>query len=272
MITTLLVDGDIAIWRAASVVQETTDWGQGVISVSSDFPQAKQRLDAEILSLQLKLKATRMIFCLSDPKDNWRKKVLPAYKAHRKDNAKPQVFWHLRAYAEDRYDARWFPTLEADDVMGLYSTGNTIEGKRIIVSIDKDLQQIPGYLYNPMHHEDGIRLITEEAGDLFHLQQTITGDPQDGYKGIPKYGPKKAVKLLAQGDDMAARWKAIVAAYEKAGLTLQDALVQARVARILRYGEYNKMTREVTLWTPKMSGNSLDGVSRKNSRKRLTVK
>jgi DNA polymerase-1 len=43
-------------------------------------------------------------------------------------------------------------------------------------------------------------------------------------------------------------WKIVVKAYEKAGMNEQDALQQARVARILRHGEYDKKTGEVKLW------------------------
>jgi DNA polymerase-1 len=42
----------------------------------------------------------------------------------------------------------------------------------------------------------------------------------------------------------------VVAAYEKAGLTEEDAIVQARVARILRYEEFNQKKEEVLLWNP----------------------
>ena len=43
-------------------------------------------------------------------------------------------------------------------------------------------------------------------------------------------------------------WKLVVKAYAKQGLMEHDAFQQARVARILRYGDYNKKTGEVKLW------------------------
>jgi DNA polymerase-1 len=46
------------------------------------------------------------------------------------------------------------------------------------------------------------------------------------------------------------RWAAVVAAYEKAGLTEQDALTQARLARILRYSDWDNEKKEPILWTP----------------------
>ncbi len=59
-------------------------------------------------------------------------------------------------------------------------------------------------------------------------------------------GPKTASRLL----DEAANWDTVVNAYEKAGLTEEDALVQARVARILRASDYDQSTQEPILWTP----------------------
>ena len=50
----------------------------------------------------------------------------------------------------------------------------------------------------------------------------------------------------------------MVAAYEKAGMTEEEALVQARVARILRNAEYTRKTGEVILWTPKEATDEQD--------------
>jgi DNA polymerase-1 len=44
-------------------------------------------------------------------------------------------------------------------------------------------------------------------------------------------------------------WQAIVTTYEKAGLTEDDAIIQARCARILRYEDIDN-EGEIILWTP----------------------
>ena len=53
------------------------------------------------------------------------------------------------------------------------------------------------------------------------------------------------------------RWYEVVRAFADAGtkknplnLTESDALIQARVSRILRHGEYDFDTKQVTLWEP----------------------
>ena len=65
---------------------------------------------------------------------------------------------------------------------------------------------------------------------------------------IPGIGPKKANNLL-EGQKPADYWGIIVQAYKAVGLTEEDALVQARVARILRCEDYEK--GGVKLWNPK---------------------
>jgi DNA polymerase-1 len=58
---------------------------------------------------------------------------------------------------------------------------------------------------------------------------------------------KTAEKLL---DKEGAEWQTVVNAYEKAGMGEDEALLNARMAFILRDGYYDKDTKEITLWTP----------------------
>jgi DNA polymerase-1 len=80
--------------------------------------------------------------------------------------------------------------------------------------------------------------------------QTLTGDAVDNYKGCPGIGVKRALGLLFNKKPN-EYWEIITKAFEKAGLTEMDALVQARMARILRTDDYNIQKGEVYLWSPK---------------------
>ena len=265
MEVTLLIDADVLLWRASSAVQRTFDFGGGVFAVGADYHRARDKFDGEVRELMRKLRATRPpILALSDSRRNWRKEVMPTYKANR-SHAKPKVFYQLREHVESTYDARWFPGLEGDDVLGLYSTGTSVPGKKIVVSIDKDLQTIPGYLYDPNKPERGVRLISEFEADEYHLMQTLTGDAVDGYSGCPGVGPKRAAQLLVLSMSQEERWKTVVRAYKAKGLDESHALINARVARILRRGEYDKETYRVTLWTPPPSTKSSTPESAKSS-------
>jgi DNA polymerase-1 len=93
--------------------------------------------------------------------------------------------------------------------------------------------------------------VTEDEADYWHMFQTLTGDTVDGFKGCPGMGPVGAQKLL--GEAMATEdgmWPYVVKAYEKKKLTEADALTQARLARILRWGDWDKNKKEPILWTP----------------------
>ena len=48
-------------------------------------------------------------------------------------------------------------------------------------------------------------------------------------------------------------WKGVVETYFTKGLTEGDALIQARLARILRHEDYDYKKKEPILWTPRTS-------------------
>lgn len=257
MPTTLLVDSDIVAYKFAAAAQTNIDWdGDGnksvaVESLEKTVDEVKQYLS----DLYAELRADRMILCLSCPtSENWRLKVLDSYKANRKDMVKPVHLGAIKDWMVLHYETYQRPTLEADDVMGILSTSRSIiKGTKVIVSEDKDMQSIPGLLFNPRKDTE-IRQISEEEADKYHLYQTLIGDATDNYKGCPGIGPVKAEKILmwAENDQRlgSTLWERVVDTYESKGLTEEDALVQARVARICRASDYNFKRREVKLWQP----------------------
>ena len=85
----------------------------------------------------------------------------------------------------------------------------------------------------------------------FHFyKQVLTGDAVDNYKGCPGIGVKRALDLLEEPLTAEEYWSQIVTAYNKAGLTEEDAIIQARMARILRNDDYDYDKQEVKLWEP----------------------
>ena len=166
----------------------------------------------------------------------------------------------MKKYLIEAYGAVSSKGLEADDVLGIWATSPCAAAHRpLIISIDKDFNQIPGYVYNP-DKDTGPRFINEHQANYWHLYQTLIGDKTDGYNGCPGVGPVKAEKILmdeALWDhpdfvffNVSSAWEAVVATYVKAGLGYEEALRQARVARILRYSDFNNETQEPILWEP----------------------
>lgn len=183
---------------------------------------------------------------------NWRHAVYPAYKANRKDKPRPVILGQLIEYVKGVHPTYQRPTLEADDVMGILATSAKIikhPGEKIIVSVDKDMRSIPGVFHCLT---DGITSeISEDEADRWHMLQTLTGDTADGYPGCPGIGPVKANRILDQGGRCEEWWPLVVSAFKAAGLSEEDALVQARIARICRACDYNFKLKEVKLWNPK---------------------
>jgi DNA polymerase-1 len=165
---------------------------------------------------------------------------------------------HLKDRALDKYDASLRPTLEGDDCLGILSTMKKT-GDSIICSLDKDFKTIPGRHYNFGRKE--FFEVTPQQADYWHMVQTLTGDTADGYTGCPGIGPKTAEKILQAALDEGTPWanpqqlreiywQHVVKAYAKAGLSEEEALTQARVARICRTSDYDFKTKQVILWSP----------------------
>lgn len=237
---TLLIDGDIVAYRYSSTVEQEVDWGDDVWSLWSDAKEAKQLILQYLDHLVEATAADDFVFTFSD-KDNFRKTIYPDYKHNRKGKRKPTCYKGVKTWLESEYESIEMPGLEGDDVMGILATSGKYE-ETVIVSEDKDMKTIPGLLWRAAEMED----ISEEYADYYHLYQTLVGDTTDGYKGCKGIGDKRATDILSKDPT----WEAVVKAYEKAGQTEEEALVQARLARILRASDYNTNTKEPILWTP----------------------
>lgn len=235
---TLMLDADIIAYQAAAGAEKAVDWGDGLWTLYADEVDAQSIFQDTLLRLTDKWDGNVVLAFSSS--DNFRKKVDHTYKGNRKDVRKPMVLKAIKDWASEEWDTLVIPNLEADDVLGIYVTS----GKATIWSADKDLKTC----YGKHWVDNGVIEITESEADYWFYYQTLTGDTTDGYAGCPKVGPKTAEKILK--DDKhpeKSMWDKVVDAFDKAGLGVDEAIKQARLARILRYTDYDK---EVILWTP----------------------
>jgi len=247
----LLIDGDIYCYQQALAAQTIFNFGDGDEDVTVVNEEAAiANLDAAFHSLLKTLSAEDVIVCITHP-ENFRKKLLSSYKENRAAKEKPKLLDALRKHVMDNWKGFCKPGIEADDSLGILSTRGSEVYQLIIVSGDKDLETIPGWLYNP-RKDTKPRKITEEEADYKFFSQALTGDATDGYKGCPGIGKVKAAVILDPylGSPLIDLWNLIVETYEAKGLTEQDALTQARMARILRVIDYDFKNDEVILWTP----------------------
>lgn len=244
----LCIDGDMVLYSITAACEEATDWGDDVWTLHADAREAKQRVDVYLAELKERLEGDHLRLAFTDyTRPNWRLSVLPSYKANRKGGRKPVVYWPVRQYMFDTYTCSCLPGLEADDVLGLMVTNPKMVGEKILVGEDKDFRGVPGKLYNPNHEDEGIVDISAAEANYFHMFQTLVGDRVDGYGGCPGVGEVTAERELRASDNY---WETVIRLYKKAKLGESEALTQARVARILRRGEYDKKTSQVKLWSP----------------------
>jgi DNA polymerase-1 len=248
----LLIDGDILVYRSISAVEKVLEFEPDMFVMVTEMVEAKEKFRDDLDKILSATKIDDYHLCMSD-KLNWRKDVYPDYKSNRKNVRKPMGFHEFRQWVFDNYPTISKPTLEADDILGILATkpGNNA----VIWSIDKDLKQIPG-----KHLTDGkIVYVSPEDGDRLHILQTLTGDPVDGYPGCKGIGGVKAARLVDKllssenyhGGDIGRHcWPTVVETYEAAGLTEEFALSQARIARILRWDDWDNDKQQVKLWSP----------------------
>lgn len=263
---TALIDADILAYRATAAVEKEINWGDDVFTLHSDLSDAKKVFTDHLSTILAAVEAEHCILAFSDSL-NWRKDILPTYKSNRTDR-KPLALKALKQWVTECGEWEVFqrPTLEGDDVLGILATKgkkHPDDGPYIVCSLDKDFRTIPGSHYNFGTKE--FFEVSQYQADLYHMGQTLTGDATDGYAGCPGIGPKTAEKILnkaeeacdletGEGHDLSYLrkhwWAAVVATYEKAGLSGEVALIQARVARICRASDYNFNDKTVKLWNP----------------------
>lgn len=256
--TTILLDADIVAYKVAVLNQQDFDWGDTGKSRVVDPVSAKKQTDDLVTEYANTLNASSVIVCLSepDPEKNFRRQLNPTYKSHRKDVELPELLIWVKEYLAHEYRSFRRPRLEADDIMGILATCGDrfgMKGDRIIVSEDKDMRTIPGLVYNPNRPELGTIEVSELDADRFLMWQTVVGDPTDGYKGCPGVGPNSRYGDFANDlleSDRADLWDTVLMAYASKGLTEDDAILQARMAHILRATSYNFKNKKVRLWQP----------------------
>lgn len=265
-----LLDADIVAYRASVTAQDDIDWGDGEDGLTVSPEQAAETAVALARQWTTAAGCKKAICCFSGP-NNFRKAVYPSYKSNR-SGEKPEAYQAAVEALEAEFKVLREDRLEADDILGLMATSP--KGNFVMVSIDKDLRSIPGYLFNPAKDKKP-RLISAAQANQWFLVQTMCGDPTDGYPGIPGVGQKKAAEIITSPHRLLKKshtvtkgknagktkvqwvkggpcsvWQSMLDHAAKAGMSEADLSQQAVVARILRHGEYDWDTKEIKLWKP----------------------
>lgn len=142
--------------------------------------------------------ATEYRMYLTAAKDStaFRKQIYPEYKGNRKA-PRPVHYEELRKHLVEEHGASVSTTIEADDAIGIDSNYNF--SSSVIVSIDKDLLQLPGLHFNFVKGE--FKTVTKEQGIRWFYKQLLMGDKADNIRGIEGIGEVKAERILNSAED-----------------------------------------------------------------------
>lgn len=231
-IPVLLVDGDLIAYRCAAVAEKTKYLVQDLrpvgdyikINIEFDnYKEAKEYLDSveagetelvlwsrkELQPAEFAVQAARTTMDAIATK--WKDSIVQVYLSGER-NFRDNI-WQTKKYKGNRDQPKpthlkavreyllggWFAVVsqnqEADDDIGIASGDGTV-----IVSTDKDLDQISGWHYNWVNEE--VYYVTNQDADQFLYEQIISGDTVDNIPGLPGFGPAKARKYLdARGEE-----------------------------------------------------------------------
>ena len=243
---TLLIDGDIVMFRFAFRHQKTTCWPGCEPYTYVNEAAARRDVDTFASSLLKQTDCKYLKFCFTDKK-NFRYLELPTYKQNRANTKPPIMLKMLKDYIRATYPFEVREWLEADDLMGIYGTADP--DKYVLATTDKDFLSIPAkvFLWDKMNTP--CHITEAEADYAFHMQW-LHGDTTDGYYGLKGMGPAKAAKMLENCLSTNEMTEVCLTEYADRCWSYKDCLAQARMARILRHTDYDYKERKPILWEP----------------------
>lgn len=122
--------------------------------------------------------------------------VTKPYKGNREEAHKPVHGPAILKWLYKNYDVDVSDNEEADDTIAKahYKQWLIDPESTVLVTVDKDLNMIPGYHYNFVKDES--TCIDAYDADLFFWHQMITGDSTDNIQGLKGRGKKYADNLF----------------------------------------------------------------------------
>lgn len=172
-----LIDGDIVAFRCAATAEDEENPAIAIWRTEKCLEEIMEATGAKSCEIFL------------TGEGNFRKELAPYYKAHRV-KPKPKHLPACEQHLQEVWGAVVCQGYEADDALGFSQTGE----ETIIVSIDKDLLQVPGWHYNfvkgDRFYVNPMRAIRE------FYTQLLVGDTADNIKGAAGIGKVKAERLL----------------------------------------------------------------------------
>jgi DNA polymerase-1 len=175
------VDADVIAYRVAAACQEETQ--ETMIDTIRAF----------VFNMMHETQCQEYCLLLTGS-NNFRYEVAKTkpYKGNRKEVERPKWLSDARQYLVDHYKALIVEGYEADDACA--SLADRYSGSSMIISVDKDLKQVPCYFYDPVKKVGG--LVTDAEAQYNLAYQMLKGDNTDNIPGLPRIGEVKAIQML----------------------------------------------------------------------------
>lgn len=194
-------------------------YGMGFAAEGEPMPNALNLVKTQLNKYKDEFGSDHLeVYLSGSRKDLIRTRQYPDYKTSRESKPKPEHYQAIRDYLVDVWGAKVQSDIEADDAVCIDAFGekgyslwdydedraelDEIHPQCIIISIDKDLDQCPGWHYKP--NKEIFYYIDRDTAGLWWACQMLMGDAGDDIEGIPGIGPAKAKKLLLPIADWAS--------------------------------------------------------------------
>ena len=243
---TLIIDADWLIYNSCCACEQDTRWNDWEHTLHSDERDILNLIENRLDVYRTIASGKHDIVMCFTSYPTFRHEIFPEYKINRIGKRKPLALRSVIEKVKEVYEPVAYEHLEGDDVLGLLATNGRYKDP-IIVSVDKDMRTLPCKLIA----DDSIEHITNKKADRHWFEMSLAGDAGDGILGIKGMGMVTASKTLASTPDTKeALWFKVQETYTKKGYTIADPILNARLTRILREGDYDYNTGEVKLWNP----------------------
>ena len=197
-------------------------------------------IDKQLADLRKKFQAHEVLLFLTDDRKGFNFRDYVAMQTKYKDrpsNKRPGYYNQLRQHMIKFHNAKVVTGYEADDACSIQLTAAQAEGdEAVLVSIDKDLLQVPGRHYNP--NKNLLLTVSQKAGIRSFYKQLLMGDTTDTIPGLPRIGEKTAEKHLADCETEEEYFKVALKLYNKAfgeGAGLYVMTETARLVYMIRF-------------------------------------
>ena len=234
MVKRCLIDSDILAYELGFASEASWKYShpeasfEWLIDNPPPFDVAEEQLLFKIAHIEETCGATEPSLFFFTGATNFRNEIAKTQKYKARPSHKPYHYKNIKAYIKGIYPFREMEGLEADDLLAMFQSDETI-----ICSRDKDLRQVAGWHFGwelnlqPQfgpYFVDGYGHIELDSkkklrgwGPKFFLAQCITGDTVDSIPGLPNKGPKKALEALDGTSTYAEGLEAVREAYKPFG-------------------------------------------------------